>query len=47
MTMRKLLFWLVWNIPLGRFAPWILGVALGSKPIKLKAGDKDYQTWKK
>ena len=33
--MRRFLFWLVWNVPLGRFAPHMLGLALGSKP-KLK-----------
>ena len=30
--LRGLLFWLVWNVPLGRLAPHILGIALGSKP---------------
>jgi len=39
--MRRFLFWLVWNIPLGRFAPWILGLAFGSKPHKVETGDKN------
>jgi hypothetical protein len=30
--MRRLLFWLVFNVPLGPLGPWVLGVALGSKP---------------
>jgi hypothetical protein len=29
---RRVLFWLVWNVPLGKLAPHILGFALGSKP---------------
>lgn len=28
--MRKLLFWIVWNVPLGRLAPIVLGIALGA-----------------
>jgi len=31
--MRKILFWLIFNVRLGRFAPFIMGLALGSKPI--------------
>ncbi len=34
--MRKFLFWLVWNIPLGKAAPWVLGIALGSTPRKIE-----------
>lgn len=33
--MRRLLFWLVWHVPLGRFAPWVLGLALGSRPERV------------
>jgi len=32
--MRNLLFWLVWNIPLGRIAPWLFGLAIGRMPHK-------------
>ena len=35
--MRTLLFWLVWNVPLGRLAPWVLGLALGRAPAALPA----------
>ena len=31
--MKKILFWLVWNVPLGKLAPHILGIALGSNPV--------------
>jgi hypothetical protein len=30
--MRKLLLWLVWNIPLGILAPWVLGLAIWRMP---------------
>lgn len=33
--MRKFLFWLVWNVPLGKLAPIVLGIALGSKPSRI------------
>ena len=36
--MRKILFWIVWNIPLGKLAPYVLGLALGRMPQK-KEGD--------
>jgi len=32
--MRRFLIWLVWNVPLGRLAPHILGLALG-KPAQI------------
>lgn len=36
----KFLMWLVWNVPLGKAAPWVLGLALGSKPERIdKMGD--------
>lgn len=31
--MRKFLMWLVWNVPLGKLAPYVMGLALKSKPI--------------
>ena len=34
--MRRLLFWLVWNVPMGRAAPWVLGLAMGRQPRKAK-----------
>lgn len=33
--MTRFLFWLVWNVPLGRFAPWVLGLALGTLPRRI------------
>jgi len=30
--MKRFLVWLVWNIPLGPAAPWVLGLAVGSRP---------------
>lgn len=32
--MRKLLLWIVWNIPLGILAPWVFGLAVGRMPEK-------------
>lgn len=29
--MSKILIWIVWNVPLGRLAPIVLGWALGVK----------------
>jgi len=31
--MRKILMWIVWNIKLGRFAPFVFGLAIGRKGI--------------
>ena len=31
---RRFLMWLVWNVPLGRLAPWVLGLATRRKPRK-------------
>ena len=28
--------WLVWNVPLGKLAPWVFGLAIGAKPEKAK-----------
>lgn len=30
--MRSVFFWIVFHIPLGPLAPWIMGLALGSRP---------------
>lgn len=30
--MKRFLVWLVWNIPLGPVAPWVLGLSVGSRP---------------
>lgn len=32
--MRKILFWIVNDIPLGKLAPYVFGLALGRKPQK-------------
>lgn len=32
--MNKFLLWVVFNIPLGRLAPHVLGLAIGIKPVK-------------
>lgn len=34
--MRRIAMWLVWNVPLGRFAPAVFGFALGAKHRKEK-----------
>lgn len=36
-TMRRALFWLVRNVPLGAAAPYVLGLALGRWPRRIKA----------
>lgn len=33
--MKTLTMWLVWNVPMGRLAPWVLGYALGSHPKRV------------
>lgn len=30
--MRRFFMWLVWHVPLGRLAPWVLGLAIGRVP---------------
>ena len=30
--MRRLLFWMVWHVPMGRLAPYVLGAALSRMP---------------
>ena len=34
--MNRFLLWLAFNIPLGRLAPYVLGLALGSKPERIE-----------
>ena len=33
---RKLLFWLLFNVKLGKAAPWVMGIALNTRPRKVK-----------
>lgn len=33
--MKRLLLWLVWNIPLCALAPWVLGLAIGRMPMEV------------
>lgn len=33
--MRRLAMWLVWNVPMGRLAPWVLGFAMGRRPHRV------------
>jgi len=37
---RKFLMWLVWNIPLGKAAPWVFGLAIDRMPHRLEADDE-------
>ena len=37
---RKFLMWLVWNVPLGRVAPWVFGLAIGRMPYRLEADNE-------
>jgi hypothetical protein len=34
--LRRFAMWLVWNVPLGRMAPHVMGFAMGSKPIAVE-----------
>lgn len=34
--MRKLLIWIVFHVPLGPLAPWVLGLALGRIPRRVR-----------
>lgn len=34
--MSRFLFWLVDNVPLGRLAPWVFGLALCRIPVRKK-----------
>jgi len=37
---RGFLFWLVWNVPLGRFAPWVMSLAMGRWPYRQMPKEK-------
>jgi hypothetical protein len=37
--MKRFLMWIVWNIPIGFLAPWVLGLALGRMPRKAEEGE--------
>lgn len=39
--MRKILFWIVKNVPLGRLSPYVLGLAIWRMPKKKKGGERD------
>lgn len=39
--MNRFLFWLIDNIPLGRLAPYVFGLAVGKKPQKVKRGESN------
>jgi len=34
--MNRLLIWIVWNVPCGRLAPWLFGLAIKRKPKRIK-----------
>ena len=36
--LRSAAMWMVWNVPLGNFAPKLMGFAMNSKPVKKKSG---------
>lgn len=38
--MDWVLFWIIDNIPLGRLAPYVFGLAIGRKPKRIR--DKKY-----
>ena len=38
--MRRFLLWIVWNIPLGPLAPWVLWLAIGRMPHKTEEEGK-------
>ena len=40
--MRRILFWIVDNIPLGKLAPYVFGLAVGRKPQKVKGNEDDW-----
>ena len=37
--MSVILFWIVFNVPLGPLAPYVLGIALGRKPNAVLGGE--------
>lgn len=32
--LRSVANWIVWNVPCGNFAPWLMAFALNSYPLK-------------
>lgn len=39
--MMRLLLWIIAKIPLGKFAPYVLGLALGCWPQKIDEDEED------
>ena len=37
---RRFFMWLVWNVPLGKAAPWVFGLAIGRRPHKIRGEDE-------
>lgn len=35
--LRFAAMWIVWNVPFGRLAPWLMGFAANSKPRKIQS----------
>jgi hypothetical protein len=33
--LRDLAWWVVWNVSVGKLAPYLFGYAIGSKPVKV------------
>ena len=38
---RRFLIWAVWNAPLGPLAPYVLGLAIGSRPERCEQTKED------
>lgn len=40
--LKRFCLWLVMDteVPLGKLAPYLLGIALGSKPVKVEGADQ-------
>ena len=38
---RKIAMWMIWRIPLGFLAPYVLGIALGRMPHRVKEDTDD------
>ena len=36
--MSAFLFWLLWHVPLGPLAPYVLALAMGSKAVRVRHG---------
>lgn len=41
--MSKFLMWLVFNVQLGKLAPYVFGIALGGFPKKIKPNNQNWQ----